>query len=516
VSAREVALATSFVAACGVAGYGLAKLREPHGPTWSADVAPLVHAKCAPCHHPNGAGPFSLLARDDFAEHAPEIERVTKTRFMPPWRPLPGVAEYANDRSLSAQQIELLARFIAAGEPIGDARAVPPPPSFPDGWQLGTPDLVVELPEAYDLAAGGLDVYRNFVIPHVVDKTRFVDAWELRPHTRVIHHAILNVDRTGLARQRDERDPGPGFGGIDVGDVQNADGFYLVWTPGRTAGPRTPDRSWRLDAQTDLVLQLHMQPSGKPEHVRPTIGLYFSNHPPKQPEATVRVGDPPIDIPANDPHWVARAEYTLPVDALLLSAFPHAHYLARDVHTWAVLPDGRAMDLVHIADWDFAWQDLYTFAKPITVPRGTKLELEIAYDNSAKNPKNPSHPPRRVTFGESSVDEMGNVTFQIAPQGPGAMNVLRETRYRAALASSETAKNHYNLANVLFDLGRVDEAITHFERALAIDPTLVPARLNLAVALARRGDLEGAKKEVDTVLHDHPDDAAAKALRERL
>ncbi len=149
-------------------------------PTFSHDIAPLVRAKCGPCHHRGGAGPFSLLDYDDVVDHAKEIRKVTLSRFMPPWRPAPGVAAYLNDRSLAPREIDLLGRWIDAGAPLGDARDVPPAPTWPDGWQLGEPDLVVQMPEAYELPADGPDVYRNFVIPApLVDHARYVNGWEL-------------------------------------------------------------------------------------------------------------------------------------------------------------------------------------------------------------------------------------------------------------------------------------------------------------------------------------------------
>src|SRR5262249_9294895 len=160
-------------------------------------------------------------------------------------------------------QRDMLARWIADGTPRGDGDA-PPPPVWPTGWTLGEPDAIVELPEAYTLRADGKDEYRNFVIPAPVRGNHFVSAWDFKPGTRVIHHAIVNIDRMGLMRERDAKDPGPGFAGMDPGNVQSADGFYLVWAPGKIATPPDPSIAWRIDEKTDLVLQLHMQPSGKP------------------------------------------------------------------------------------------------------------------------------------------------------------------------------------------------------------------------------------------------------------
>jgi tetratricopeptide (TPR) repeat protein len=424
---------------------------------------------------------------------------------MPPWRPVPGVNKYLNDRSLTATQIDLLARWIDAGTPVGDARHVPAAPVWPDGWQLGHPDLVVSLSEGYALPADGPDVYRNFVIPLPTRQTRFVNGWELRAGTRAIHHAILNIDRLGLARARDEREPGPGFSGLDVGNVQSPEGFFLVWTPGKVPTPRSRETSWRIDAHTDLVLQLHMQPSGKPEMIRPSIGLYFADAPPTVPQFVLRIGDDPIDIAPGDPHYVLSSTYVLPADVEIRSVFPHAHYIARKVRVWATPPGASAKDLLRIDDWDFAWQDQYVFAHPLRLPAGSILGMEFVYDNSSGNPRNPNHPPRRVTTGERSIDEMGNVTFEVVPLGPNGMALLRESKYRLLADRDPSARNLYNLANALADLGSIDEAVARYRRAIEIDPTLSPARYNLAGLLMKRGEIDSAIEELERVIARRPD-----------
>lgn len=485
---------------------GVAQNAGTPTPTFSHDVAPLVYAKCGPCHHPRGAGPFSLLEYEDVVDHAHEIRKVIRSRFMPPWRPAPGVAEYLNDRSLAQADIDMLTRWIDAGTPLGDAREVPPPPTWPDGWQLGEPDLVVQMPEAYELPADGPDVYRNFVIPApLVDRPRFVNGWELRTGTRAVHHAILNVDRLGLARARDARDPGLGFSSLDPGGAQSPDGFFLVWTPGKVPAPRTQETAWRIDPHTDLVLQLHMQTSGKPEHIRPSIALYFTDRPPTVPQFVLRVGDDPLDIPAGDAHYALRSSYELPTDVAVRSIFPHAHYLARTMHVWATVPDGGVKELLRIDDWDFAWQDQYVFAQPVMLPAGSRIEMEYVYDNSDANPRNPSHPPRHVHTGEQSTDEMGNVTFEVVPLAPGGMALLRESKYRILLARDGSARNHYNLANALADLGRRDEAEEHYRRAITLDPQLAMARYNLSILLAAAGDVDGAIAQLRRAIAAKPD-----------
>lgn len=454
--------------------------------TFTEHIAPLVFTHCAPCHHAGGPGPFSLITYEEVSDHAGDIRDVTERRFMPPWKPAPGGAPLANERRLRDEQVALFARWLSEGKRRGDDAKLPPRPTFTSTWRLGTPDLVVSLPQAYALPADGRDVYRNFVVPAPVSKLVYVKGWELSAETSAIHHAVVNVDRHGLARRRAAMEKGVGFPGMDVGDAQSPDGFYLVWTPGKTPTPIDEESAFRLDGQTDLVVQLHMQPTGKPERVQPKIALYFSSTPPTRPRITVRVGDRPIDIPPGA-SFLMRDEETVPADMELRTVFPHAHYLAKRVHTWVRAPDGTTRDLLIIDDWDFNWQDDYTFAPPVFVAKGSTLGTEITYDNSAANPRNPSRPPKHVRGGFESTDEMGNVTFSVVPADRGGMNALREAKYRRSLRGGESARERYNLGNALADQGKSAEALAEYRRAVALDEALTPARFNLAALLVATG-----------------------------
>jgi hypothetical protein len=507
---RRLLSLVAFVAVTAAgAGVGWWRWRRQHEVTFTRDVAPITLAKCAPCHRPGEAGPFSLLTYEDVSRKAKAIKKVTARRFMPPWKPAPGSVAFLGDRSLTDAQIDVLARWVDLGAPRGDPADMPPLPKWPEGWQLGTPDLVVKLPKPYALHPEGTDVYRNFVLPAAVTGAHYVTAWEFRAGSRAIHHAILNVDRLGLARKRDGEDGEMGFSGMEVGNVQSADGFYLVWAPGVVPSPPNPARGWRVDDHTDLVLQLHMQPRGKPETIDPVLGLYFGDRPPTEHLVSVRVGDESIDIAPGDAHYVMRSETTLPTDVDVISLFPHAHYLARTFHSWATLPDHSTRELLRIDDWDFNWQDAYTYVTPISLPAGTVIAMEVVYDNSAGNERNPSHPPQRVRTGERSTDEMGNLTFQVIPRGPGGEVKLRIAKYERLLVQADTPKNQYNLANALADDGRVDEAIAHYLRAIREDPTLAPAEFNLGNLLLSRKDYDGAIAHFRAALAAQPDHSPA-------
>jgi hypothetical protein len=487
--------------------------------TFSRDVAPILFTKCAPCHRPGEAGPFSLLDFADAHAHAKQMARVTRRRYMPPWKPVPGAVAYANDRSLSDEQIGVVQRWVAAGAPPGKLAEAPAPPTFDSGWQLGQPDVIVQLSEPYHLppaSGSGSDVYRNFVIPAPVRGARYVKAWEFRAGTRVIHHAILNLDRNRWARQRDAEDAEPGFAGMDPGNLQSPDGFYLVWTPGKSPTPPSEGMAWTIDGETDMVLQLHMRPSGKAELVNPTIGLFFAERPPTQLRFTLRIGDVPIDIPAGESNYFIKDSYSLPADVEVLSLFPHAHYLAQRMRCWATLPDGQVRWLLRIDDWDPSWQEEYVLARPLELPAGSTIAMEFSYDNSAANVRNPNRPPKEVKTGERTVDEMGNITFQLLVPSAGDKLKLRESKYRRQLALGESARGHYNLANVLAEEGRTDDAIAHYQRAVALEPALVPAHFNLGLMLMRRRDPKSAAAEFQTVLALEPRNSAARGALEQI
>lgn len=473
----------------------------PEAITYTEHVAPLILARCAGCHRPGQVAPFSLLDEDEVRDHAEQIVEVTRSRFMPPWKPLAGHGEFVGDRSLTPAQIEIFAGWVAAGSPRGPESARPPRPEFREGWQLGEPDLIVALPEAYTLGAEGIDRYHNFVIAAPLERKVWVRAWELDPgNPRVVHHAILSVDRSGWARAQDEAAPGLGFEAMELGGAQSPDGAYLVWVPGSES--EAQGMMWSLGPGTDLVLQLHLQPSGKLESVQPRIGLHFSERPPPRTGLTLRVGDNPIDIAPGVADYALHDTLELAADATFVSVFPHAHYLARSVEIEATLPSGDRRWLLRIADWDFAWQDQYRFREPLELPAGTRIELRITYDNSAQNPRNPSSPPRRVVSGPASTDEMGNATFEVQPHDQAGLLALRESKYRRELRFGSTAARHYNLANVLRDRGELDAAEAEYRAALLDEPTHAVSLHNLSMLLQRdaRFDeaIELARRQVET------------------
>jgi hypothetical protein len=474
--------------------------------TFSKDVAPLLADRCGMCHHPGGSAPFSLLTYADAKRRAAQIATVTADRFMPPWKADPADGPFIGQHPLSAAEIATLRRWADTGAKPGDAPESPVvsrQSRWTEGWQLGKPDLVITLPQPYTLPADGTDAFHIFVLPIPVETARFVRGLEFRPgNPKVVHHANIRIDATPASRRLDEADPGPGYDGLIARSAIYPDGHFLGWTPGQVAPLLPDDLAWRLEKNTDLVVELHMQPSGKAEQVAPSIGFYFGDTAPTRTPAMLRLGRQDIDIPAGDAHYTVTDAYTLPVDVEVEAVQPHAHYRARDVRGEATLPDGSTKRLIDIADWDFRWQHVYRFATPLRLPKGTRVSMRYTYDNSEANARNPQRPPVRARWGQRSAEEMGDLWLQVLPRDGHDLDLLsRDFRPKVAAEDvkgyeSEIEKHptdaalHDDAALLDLELGRKDEAIAHFRASLALKPRSAVAHYNLGTALtvARRLD----------------------------
>ncbi|MEE8165236.1 MAG: hypothetical protein V3T64_06690, partial [Myxococcota bacterium] len=414
--ARDTVAAISIVFSTAVPLFAEPPLDEPA--TFAGDVAPILLEHCVACHRPSGPAP-SFLTYDEVRPWARSIARRVEARTMPPWLPAADSPPFEGDRRLDEAEIETLAEWVRSGAPRGDTvphgDAVSPVVSLPpSGWLLGEPDLIVEMPSEFVLPAEGGETFRNFVLTVPLEERRFVHAAELRSdNPRVVHHAVLTVDRTDSSRSLDEDDPLPGFDGMRAFTrARSPSGHFVSWTPGKTAFVGYEGMAWELPAGADLVLETHLLPTGRAESIRARVGLYFAERRPSRQPVVLHLGSKTLDIPAGEPAHRIEESLTLPTDLRLLSIYPHAHYLGREMSVVATRPDGREQTLIHIARWDFNWQDQYRFVEPIDLQRGTRIRMVYTYDNSSQNPSNPHSPPRRVVYGPSSTDEMGDLWIQ--------------------------------------------------------------------------------------------------------
>jgi len=397
-------------AAAMAAGSPAADRTSP--PTFAADIAPIVYDHCATCHRPGQAAPFSLLSYDDVKRRGTLIVNATSRRYMPPWHatPAPGFPEFRDDRRLADADITTLKAWVDAGTPAGDLTKAPTPPVFPDGWALGKPDIEVSYPVAIEVPADGPDQYRNVVLPVDLADDAWVTAVDFEPSARkVVHHALFFAGPADAYRSGEEN---ASLLNARSGGLPSLGG----WVPGMT--PRFfPDGiAQPLPAHTNLIIQLHLHPSGKVEHEQGRMAIYLSKQPPSKRLTSLQV--PPtfgfamgLDIPPGEKRYTIKDSFVLPVDVDAIGARGHAHYLAREMKMTATLPDGSTKGLLWISDWDFGWQDSYFFKTPFALPKGTRIESEIVYDNSATNPRNPNAPPKRVKWGLGTLDEMGSMSL---------------------------------------------------------------------------------------------------------
>jgi mono/diheme cytochrome c family protein len=390
-----------------------------HAPTFSRDVAPILYENCVTCHRPGSIAPFSLATYRDARRRAETIAAVTERGTMPPWKPAErGV--FFDERRLGPEQIRLLREWAEAGAPAGDPADLPPLPTFKEGWQLGEPDLVLEVPRPFTIPAEGPDVFAHFVFPVPIEETKYIRAVEVLPgNRRVAHHALGLLDASGKARRLAAADGGDWYTSLNAGFLPS--GLVPGYVPGQTARFPVEDTGIKLEPKTDFVLQMHYHPTGRVETDRTRVGLYFARRKPTAIGVGVLLGSFSIDIAPGDGAYTVSDSFKLPADMKVNDVWAHMHMLGKEVRVWAELPDGETRPLMTIDDWDFNWQDTYRYRAPFWLPKGTVIRAEFVYDNSAENPRNPNDPPRRVRIGGNSTDEMAGVVI-----GGAARNWLGE------------------------------------------------------------------------------------------
>ncbi|CAN5613649.1 hypothetical protein BH23PLA1_BH23PLA1_40960 [soil metagenome] len=419
IPSRSELLRVALAAQAAVAEKAEAEASE--SPTYSKDVALILQKHCQECHRGDQIGPFPMMTYEQARKRAADIALVTDLRRMPPWPASPDYGPgFAHDRSLSGEEIEILNAWAEAGALEGTPDDLPPPREFTSGWTIGEPDLIIEMPEDFEVPADGPDIYRCFVIPLDLPEDVQVVGLEYRPgNPSVVHHILGYVDVHGKARKLDEADPDrPGydcFGGpmIDIhGDLGG-------WAPGSNAEVLPEGVGRILPAKADIVLQVHYHPSGKAETDRSRIGLKLAPR-----DQSIRqafhwwaVGDMDFTIPADvSSYELVTQTLPLPVDVQLLKVSPHMHLLGKMMEMWAEPPEGKTfadgtnrMDLIRIDHWDFNWQLQYQLIEPIDLPAGSVVKARARYDNSENNPHRPldaEGQPMDVRFGEATTDEM--------------------------------------------------------------------------------------------------------------
>jgi peroxiredoxin len=396
--------------------------------TFTRDVAPILFANCVECHRPGGIGPFELTSYEQATLWCSDLVAFTKDGSMPPWKLVEGWGEFQHPRRLKGPEVETLEKWVSLGCPKGNPDEMPPVPTFKEGWTMGEPDVVLEMTEPYELAAEGPDEYRHFVIPTNLKEDVYITAMDILPgNPRVDHHVIVFLDPNGASERLDKADPLPGY--VTSGGWPGfiAPAALGGWAPGIVPTPLPAGVARIVPKGSRIVLQMHYHKSGRPEIDRTKVGLYLSKEKPRRLVRDIAVTplsalpmlqNLPIaskKIPANDENYRIGETLVVPEDIELLSVRPHMHLIGKEMKVTATFPDGKVEQLMYIKNWDFNWQENYYYAKPVRIPKDTKLMLEAVFDNSEKNPANPSMPPKDVGWGEATTDEMAFCFMEAVP-----------------------------------------------------------------------------------------------------
>jgi hypothetical protein len=331
----------------------------------------------------------------------------------------------------------------------------------------------------------------------------------------------MQFDPAGSTRHLDAHDPEPGYEGLIPHGVQGPDGYFLDWGPGHAPYVAPEGMAWPLTAGTDLVMMMHLRPSGSPEIVQATLGLYFSDEPPSLVPSLIRLTRQHLDIPPGERRYLVSDAFTLDADVDVYTVQPHAHYLAREVRGDAVQPDGTVTPLIYIRDWDFDWQGVYRYARPLRLPAGTTIRMEYIYDNSAENPRNPHSPPRRVRYGQRTTDEMAELWLQVVPRTDDGRKTLaaavRAKVLREEIVGHETMLQtepsntalHDGVALLYVETGDLSGAAAHFAATATLNPDAAAAQYNMGMVLLMQRKAADAEPYLQRAIALDPDHARA-------
>lgn len=377
--------------------------------TFWKDVLPVFQAKCQECHRAGEIGPMPLTSYKEARPWAAAIAESVRLRKMPPWFADPHFGKFGNDRSLSEAQISTLTTWAISGAPEGKQKDAPPPRMFPAGWNIPTPDLVLQAPTAMQIPASGQVDYQYLVLPTGFTEDRWVQMAETRPSDHaVVHHLVVFI-RDAQSQWLREAKPGVPFVPTKAGDLRDIGGggseILTVYTPGVTPEAWKPTQGKLIKAGSDLVLQIHYTPKGKATSDQTKVGLVFSTQPPAERILTVSIANTRFVIPPGDPAFEVMGRARFPNSAQVINFFPHMHLRGKDFEYRATFPDGTSRVLLKVPGYNFNWQLSYHPAEPLIFPPGTRIDAIAHFDNSANNPANPD-PKAEVHFGEQSWEEM--------------------------------------------------------------------------------------------------------------
>jgi mono/diheme cytochrome c family protein len=410
-----VLIAAGHVAAVAVGGAQLGRDGAPPPragvPTYAKDIAPLVQQHCQACHRAGEAGPFPLLTYQDARRRATKIRDAVADRVMPPWFADPHYGTFSNALGLSASERDAILRWADGGTPEGDPAHLPKPATWVEGWGIGQPDLVFELPEPFDVPARGVVEYQHVIVPTRFTEDRWIQAAEVRPTERsVVHHLIAFV-REPKSKWFRSQPAGVFFTAPKVSADEETEvgalpsDFLVGYAPGQPPEILEPGQAKLIKAGSDIAFQMHYTPHGHAVRDRTRLGIVFAKQPPKERVLTVSAVNDTFRIPPGDPNHRVDASLEVGADVTLLSLHPHMHGRGKDFEYRVVFPSGKTETLLRVPRFDWHWQQWYTLAQPIPLPKGTRIDCTAHFDNSPGNPE-AADPTKEVRWGDQSWEEM--------------------------------------------------------------------------------------------------------------
>ncbi len=400
---------------------------------WATDIAPILYKHCVQCHRDGGIGAFPLTGYNSALANHDAIAAATGSRHMPPYKPDPKYRHFAEENVLTDAEIKAIKTWAAAGGPSGDLTKAPAVPKFTEGSQIGEPDHILQTP--MHTMTQTRDEYRCFVVPNGQNVAKFLRGIEVIPSNHMaVHHVLVYEDTTGEARKLDARTPEAGysaFGGIGVNGARQIG----AWVPGNNVRLLPPFMGIKLTPKADVVVQVHYPAAARGMSSQTKINMFFT--PTVQGIREVAIipainhfapvlQNGPLAIPANTVKTF-NAQVRSPAEGSIIGLAPHMHLIGRSVTSFAVTPRGDTIKMIRIPEWDFHWQGTYTFQKVQRLPAGSRIVATATYDNTLKNPFNPSNPPKNVALGEATTDEMFLIYFIFMAYQPGDENIVLDS-----------------------------------------------------------------------------------------
>ena len=419
---------------------------------FAEDIAPIIYKNCSSCHRPGEIGPMSLTNYDEVKNWSNTIKYVTSIKYMPPWQANPDYQNYLSENYLTEEEIARIAEWVDNGTPRGDKAQEPDFPDFPSESLLGEPDLVLEMEQAHLHKGNNKDSYYYFVLPSGLTQDKIIKAVEFRPgNTKIVHHALIFEDTEGVAKETDAMTPEYGFEGFGGFDGSNNDltilqqKQYPGYVPGQKPIRYPIGLGQTIEAEADLVIQIHYAPSPVDEMDRSKVNIFFAEEEEEVNRFTQDRIILPFDLPGGFASFVItpnqektfHATWTVNKDISLLGLSPHMHLLGQDWTVYLTHTDGAITPLINIPEWDFNWQGNYYFKRFIVAEQGAKIHAFASYDNTSENPQNPNNPPQTVVWGERTQDEMLYLPIFYVDYQEGDEDIIFEEDITASTSDPE-------------------------------------------------------------------------------